>query len=277
MRALVARWPSWWPAALAVAVTSPLALYWWQLIAAGSIAFDWNIFVEAGRRVVAGSPDLYEQGAVYGFLHSPIFAYIISMVAWIGTGGIRLLTLASALAMPTWPMRLLAIGSWPFAMDLQHGALLTVIVCVAAWAVRGSMVAGMAFVVMALFSPRALMLPIVLFVLWKNPRLRLPAMGIAVVHSLAVVATGYADDWLSVLLTTGTGQIETLLNLSPSRYLGGWWLLAGVPLAAWLTVRGRIGFAALAISPYVLPHYLLVLLLELNPSKLGTHDDLAQR
>lgn len=30
------RLPSWWPVAVAVAATSPLTLYWWSLIAAGS-------------------------------------------------------------------------------------------------------------------------------------------------------------------------------------------------------------------------------------------------
>lgn len=260
------RWPfpPWLPLAVAVAITSPLALYWWGLIVAGSITFDWDVYVEAGRRVWAGSPDLYEQNAEYGFRHSPFFAYLVSLFAWIGSTGIRLVTVAAALAMPTWPMRILALASWPFAMDLQHGALLTIIVCVAAWALRGSRGAGLTFVVLTLLSPRVLMLPILAYLLWKQPRLRVPAVAIGVVHSLAVLATGYADDWIITLLTVGTDQTGTLLNLSPSRFIGGWWLLVGVPLGIWLTWRGRPGFAALAMSPYVLPHYLLLLLLELR-------------
>ena len=251
----------WLPFAIGVAITSPLALYWWNLIAAGSITFDWDVYVEAGRRAWAGSQDLYDPAL--GFKHSPFFAYLVGALAWIGSLGIRLVTLAAAVAISTWPMRLLAIVSWPFAMDLQHGALLTIIVCVAAWALRGSRAAGIAFVVLAVLSPRVLMVPIIVYLLWKRPGLRVPAVVIVVIHSVAVLATGYADEWISSLLASGTEQVGTLLNLSPSRFIGGWWLVAGVPLAIWLTVVGRPGFAALTISPYVLPHYLLLLLLEL--------------
>ena len=263
LRELAAGWPSWWPVAVAVAVTSPLTLYWWNLIAAGSITFDWDVYVEAGRRVRAGSPDLYDQTAL-GFKHSPIFAYIVSGLAWIGTLGIRLATVGAALAMPTWPMRLLTLTSWPFAMDLQHGALFTIIVFVAAWALRGSRVAGIAFVAIAMLSPRPLMVPIVAYLLWRQPELRIPSAVLFVAHSLAVLATGYAADWASVLFTVGTEQVNTMLNLSPSRFLGGWWIPIGLGLGAWLTYRGRAGLAALAVSPYVLPHYLLLGLLELG-------------
>lgn len=141
--------PRWLPLAVAVAITAPLTVFWWNLVASGSITFDWDVYVEAGRRAWAGSPDLYEQNAEYGFRHSPFFAYLVSLFAWLGATGIRLITVAAALLLPTWPMRILALASWPFAMDLQHGALLTIIVCVAAWALRGSRVAAVAFVVMA--------------------------------------------------------------------------------------------------------------------------------
>ena len=40
-------------------------------------------------------------------------------------------------------------------------------------------------------------------------------------------------------------------------------MVIGLPLAAWLTWKGRLGLASLAASPYWLPYYLLMLLLEL--------------
>jgi hypothetical protein len=50
--------------------------------------------------------------------------------------------------------------------------------------------------------------------------------------------------------------------------MGQWWLVVGIPLAAWLTVRGRVGWAALAASPDWLPYYLLMPILELaTPQK----------
>lgn len=259
--------PAWVPWCLLVAITSPLALYWWQLIAAGSVAFDWRVFMEAGDRAWAGSRDLYD--VTLGFRHSPVFAYAMPAIAWIGTLGVRLLALAAAAAMPTWPMRLLALASWPLAMDLQHGALITPIVLAAAWGLRGSRMGSIAFVVLTLLSPRPLMLPIAAFLLWRQPWLRLPALGLFTVHGAGVLLSGYAFDWIQVLLTVGADMVGTLLNLSPSRFIGAWWFPVGAALATWLTYRGRVGLAALAVNPYVLPHYLLFALLDLDPPKVN--------
>lgn len=264
MKAAMARWPSWWPAAVVVALMSPLTLYWWNLILAGSVAFDWRIFVEAGERAWAGSPDLYEVNDLYSFRHSPLFALAMPAVSWIGTIGVRLVTVAAALAMPTWPMRLLAVASWPFAMDLQHGALITVLVCVAAWALRGSRTAGVAFLVLTLLSPRPLMLPVAAYLLWRQPALRMQAVLVAAVYGLGVLATGYADDWIGMLVRSSLDMQGTPLNLSPSRFVGSAWIPIGAVFAVWLTLRGHPGFAALAMNPYVLPHYLLFALLELR-------------
>lgn len=41
------------------------------------------------------------------------------------------------------------------------------------------------------------------------------------------------------------------------------WVPIGLALAAWLTWKGRLGYASLAASPYWLPYYLLFALLEL--------------
>lgn len=259
----LARLPPWWPWAVVVAATFPFALAWWGLTLDGSVAFDWRIFVEAGERFWAGSPDLYEVNDVYSFRHSPLFAMAMPAVAWIGTLGVRLVTFVAAVAMPTGPMRLLALASWPLAIDLQHGALITVLVCVAAWALRGSRLAAIGFLVLALLSPRPLMLPVVAYLLWQQRWLRLPAVALVVAYAVAVAVTGYGDDWIAMLVTSGLDMYGTPLNLSPSRFIGGAWIPLGVALAAVLTWKGRPGFAALAINPYLLPHYLLFALLEL--------------
>ena len=260
---LAARLPPWWPYALFVAATSPLTLYWWNLILAGSVAFDWRIFVEAGERIWEGSADLYEVNDLYSFRHSPAFALLMPGIAWIGIVGVRLVTLAAALAMPTWPMRVLAVASWPFAMDFQHGALIMPMVLAAAWALRGSRVGGLAFILFTLLSPRPLMLPVAAYLLWRQPSLRLPATALLVANGAVVLLSGYADEWVTMLLTVGTDGIGTPLNLSPSRFIGRAWIPIGVVLATWLAIRGRVGLAALAISPYLLPHYLLFALLDL--------------
>jgi hypothetical protein len=250
-----------------VALTSPLALYWWGMIAAGSGAFDWRIFVEAGHRAWAGSPDLYQVTDLYSFRHSPLMALAMPAIASIGVLGVRAVIVVAALTMPTWPMRLLALTSWPFAMDLQNGALVTVLVATAAWALRGSRWAGVAFLVLTVISPRPLMLPIAAYLLWQRRDLRIPAVAIFIVHSVGVLATGYADDWLRMLFSVGTDGVGSYFNLSPSRFIGTWWLPIGTVLAVWLTYRGHVGWAALAVNPYVLPHYVLFALLELDPSR----------
>ena len=257
--------PLWLPFAAGVALMSPLAVYWRSLVAAGSVAFDWRIFVQAGERFWAHSPNLYEVNDLYSFRHSPVMALLMPAVAWIGVIGVRLVTLASAVAMPTWPMRLLAFASWPFAMDAQHGALITPIVLAAAWALKGSRTASVAFIVLTLLSPRPLMLPIAAYLLWQQSWLRIPSVALFVVHAAAVLATGYAGDWLAMLFSSGTDPIAGPYNLSPTRFFGAVWLPIGVTLAVFLTWRGRVGLAGLAMSPYVLPHYLLLLLLEIAP------------
>jgi hypothetical protein len=266
-RPITTGWPAWLPFAIAVAATAPLTVYWWNLIGAGSAAFDWRIFVQAGERFHAGSPDLYEVTDLYSFRHSPIMAMAMPALAWIGVAGIRLLTIGFALALPTWPMRVLALASWPFAMDVQHGALITLIVLAGAWALRGSKVACLAFLILALLSPRPLMVPIAVYLLWHQPWLRLPALVLFIGHAIAVAATGYGDDWVAMLLSVGTDQIQSPFNVSPSRLIGSLWVPAGFALACVLTLWGRPALAALAISPYVLPHYLLLLLLELRPGR----------
>jgi len=46
--------------------------------------------------------------------------------------------------------------------------------------------------------------------------------------------------------------------------MGSLWVPIGLVLAAWLTWRGRLGFASLAASPYWLPYYLFMPFLELR-------------
>ena len=63
----------------------------------------------------------------------------------------------------------------------------------------------------------------------------------------------------------GSGQdIYEGADLGPARFLGLWWWPVGLAIAAWLTLRGRLGWASVFASPYWLLHYGLMLLLEVN-------------
>ena len=224
-------------------------------------AVDWLQFVEGGRRVFDG--DLYETTATYGFRYSPIVAYVFAAIGGIGAVAWRLAHVAAALALPTWPMRLLTLAAWPFWYDVETGNVMVLVVLAAAWALRGNPVGIGAFLLLTLWFPRPLMLPILVYLLWKQPTWRVPALVLAAVMAVPTIASGWALDWVRLLTTLGA-EAGSPNNLGPTRFLGPWWLVIGIPLAAWLTRHGRLGWASLAISfPYVLPYYLLMLVLEL--------------
>lgn len=51
-------------------------------------------------------------------------------------------------------------------------------------------------------------------------------------------------------------------NIGPTGWLGIGWRAIGVMLGAWLLWRGRVGWAGLAWSTYLVPHNLLMPLAE---------------
>ena len=249
--------------ALVMAVNLYLAARSLGIVLTGAPAVDWEQYVEAGRRVFAGG-DLYAVTDTYAYHYSPVLAWLFAPLTIIGTAGWRLLHLAAILALPTWPMRILGLVSWPFWYDVEAGNVLTPVVLAAAWALRGNRVAIAAYLGLLLLVPRPLMVPVAAWILWKQPRWRLPFAVAFAIHAAVVVGTGWADDWAVALLAAG-GDVGIPSNVGPSRFIGTLpWLVIGLPLAAWLAVRGRLGLASLAASPYWLPYYLLVLLIELR-------------
>lgn len=246
-----------------VAVTLPVAAFCAGLVLAGSPGFDWEIYVRASELV--GSGRLYAWEGDYGYVYSPVFAWLFGLIAWIGLDAWRFAHIFAALLMPTWPMRLLMVVSWPFWFEMQYGNLVVFIVLVAAWAIRGQRWAEYTYLGLALLIPRPLMLPVAGWLLWQRPSTRRPFAALFVIHLVLVGASGEASGWLQSL--SGTPEVGTTsdVNFGPTRFLGAWWLAIGVPAAAWFTARSHLGLAALAISPYLLPQYFLFALLELHP------------
>jgi hypothetical protein len=167
-------------------------------------------------------------------------------------------------------MRIVVLASWPLWYDIEAGNIIVFVVLAAAWSLQGSGVATGAYVLLSLLVPRPLMLPLAIWLLWQRPQWRVPFAGAFVVHLLAVLATGWAAEWIGAMLAAG-GDVSIPSNVGPSRFIGTLpWLAIGLPLAAWLTWMGRVGLAGLATSPYWLPYYLLMLVLELRrPARLA--------
>ena len=235
-----------------------------SIILAGYPGADLVVYQEAGRRVSLGG--LYVNDATYVYRYSPVAAYLFAPLGLMTPLAWRALHVAGALALPTWPMRILLLASWPFAFDLQLGNVMTFVLLAAAWALRRNRPAALIFLAFCLLFPRPFMLPIAAWLLWRQVWLRWPFVILFGLHAALVLATGLGGAWLTQLFGS-TEMVGSVFNVGPTAVVGLWWLFVAIPLGAWLFWRGRVGFAGLAVSPYLLPYYLMVALLDLPSSR----------
>jgi len=223
---------------------------------------DWRILAEAGRR--AGTSELYQQFDVAPFHYSPFYAYLLVPLAWIGPSAWAGLHVAAAFAFGSPRITALLLVAFPFWHDALSGNVLVFVLLAAWWALRGNRLATFAYLALCLLMPRPLMAPVAVWLLWQRPEWRLPFAAMFGVHAVAVLATGLADDWARMLLNATSAFYGHPLNWAPSRWIGAAWMVAGLPLAAWLTWKGRLGLASLAASPYLFPYYFLFGLLDVE-------------
>lgn len=219
---------------------------------------DWRILGEAGRVAIAGGNPY----AVDLFRWNPLMAWIMA-----GVTSAMLFSMWTALHVASLfllPRRIgiIALLTWPFWFDLGVGNLLVFVFIAAYWAYHGNRPATIAFMVLALLMPRPLMLPLLVWLLWKEPWTRRWFAGILIVIGAATLATGLAPEFISRLLSSGS-EAGYVLNLAPSRWIGPLWFPVALGIGIWLTWKGRIGWAAIAIQPYLIPNYLIMALLEL--------------
>lgn len=242
---------NWWLAALLIANAGIVAATLYEFPRHA----DWRIIERAAG--LAGSPELYRLAYTETWVWSPVAAYAVKLIVPLGVDLWRAVLVACALAMPTWTMRAVVLVSWPFWSDLAMGNVLTLIFLSAVWAMRGSALATWAFFAFALLRPMPLLAPMAWWILVNRPEWRLRLAALFAVHVVLVAWTGLGPEWIEAILTVGPQLQSSGYNLSPSRFVGYWWLVAGIPLGAWLFSRGRVGWAGLAISPYVWSYYLL--------------------
>lgn len=224
-------------------------------------AFDWDNYLEAARRYPLGT--LYDWQEPYFYRYAPQLAWLFGVLPAVGLLAWRVAHFVALALLPSRRLALLLLVSYPFWFDVNTGNLMIFVLLAAAWAYRGNAIATGIYLALCVLIPRPIMLPLLAWILWQRPAWRLPFLGIAVVVVLTALPTGYLATWIGSLAQLGPDEIANDFNLSPSRFIGLAWLVVGVPLAAWLTLRGRLGWASLAVSPYLLPYYVQMLGLEL--------------
>ena len=196
---------------------------------------------------------------------SPLMVPVLRLVVPLGIEVWYALHVAALLLIRPWWVAGLVAVSWPFWWDMASGNIGIFVFVAAWWAVKGSRIGIIAFLTLALLVPRPLMIPVLGWVLWKAPWTRVPFVVAAVAHLAIVVGMGLLDDWIVRLTTTAGTERGVSDNLAATRWLPyPVWAAIFLPLAAWLTYRGRLGLASLAISPYIFPLYLLMGFLELR-------------
>jgi hypothetical protein len=226
------------------------------------VGFDWILFTEAGSRFAEGG--LYDWAGTVSYRYSPVLAAFFAVITPIGYLGWSALHFGALLALPR-RMAVFALVAFPFWADVYNGNTMTFVFVAAAAALAGSRAGALAFLALTILIPRPLMLPIAIWLLWKRRELILPFALIFLAHAGLVVASGWGDEWVANLLTRGTDDLANRGDFGPSRLIGLWWYPVGLVVAAWFAMRGRLGLASLAASPYWLSHYFLMLLLEIRP------------
>ena len=257
------RRPAWWWIGIYAAANVPLIV--WTLYV--------NFFVHQMPPdwwILSSIPDRLGDGTLYAadgyFRWSPVAAWALAAIVPIGLAGWVALHAAALFLVRDARMVLLILLSWGFWMDVSTGNLFTFVFVAGLLALRGSTAATVTYFALCLLMPRPVQLPLLAWLLWQRPAMRLPFVGVALAHAALVVLSGYGVDWIAVLLSTSSSEssLPFPINSAPSAVIGpALWLVAAVPLGAWLFLRGRVGWASLLLSPYWLAQYWMMPLLEL--------------
>jgi hypothetical protein len=227
----------------------------------GPDAGDWQLWLTIPEKLARG--ELYEP-PLGPFVWSPVAAWLLVGVVQLGYWAWFALHLAVVPLLRDRWLIAFTLASWPFWHDAAEGNTFAFVFVSGALALRGSRAAAIIYLSLLLLMPRPVQVPLAAWLLWRMPDLRLPFAALFMAHAAAVLASGYALDWFDAVRSYGSaGAMEN--TIGPPRWLGAAWLAVGIPLGAWLWWRGRLGLAGIAISPYWLPGYLLMWLLELVP------------
>jgi len=247
-------------AALVVAVPLNLYLIGTQVayMLSPAAGLDYRVLAEAARDATP------YQAPPHGYVWSPLAIPLLAVLTAPGYVFWGALHVAALGFLRDWRLIGLVLLSFPFWFDVGVGNVMVFVAVAAYLAVSGSRAGTAAFFLLALLIPRPLMLPALAWILWQRPDTRLPFAILFVAHAIGVLATGLGDDWIA-----NTMQLQMHVGadyaIGPAVLFGWWWTPIGLALAAWLTYRGRLGLASVAVMPYLFAQYLTMLLLELRP------------
>lgn len=252
----------------------PLAQWRWMLLASYVIVnviwiaqkvvlgpdsgVDWQLFRLMPEAVANGT--VYEVGDPgVAFVWSPVAAWLMAGAALASYWVWAAVHVAVVLLLRNVFLIALVLLSYAFWFDVAQGNTVTFVIVAGLLAMRGSRWGALAYFALLILMPRPLMLPLAGWLLWQDRWLWKPVAVLFAAHAVMVLVAGGLEGWVGNVLHH---DLAPGITVGPTAIIGRWWLLAGVPLAALLAWRRRFGWAALAISPYVTPQYLLALVWE---------------
>jgi hypothetical protein len=218
---------------------------------------DWQLWLSLPDKLATGT--LYVQTGETRWVWSPVIAPLMALAPVIGYWAWAALHVGAVLLIRDWRLVALILVSFGFWLDTAGGNTFTFVLVAAYWALRGSKPAALVYLALCLLMPRPVQLPLAAWLLYAMPSIRLPALVLFVLHGLAVLWTGYADEWLAALIRQAG---PTLGDIGPTLIFGKAWLIVGVPLGLWLLWKRRPLWAGVVVSPYMLPAYWLLPLLQ---------------
>ena len=251
------RLPRIWPWACYAALNAGLALYGLRF---GPDNVDWRLWAQLPAALESGTVYSVNPGLPFSFVWSPVAAWLMAGVSLLGYWVWVAVHVAVVFLLDR-RMVALTFLSWPFWVDTALGNTVTFAFVAGILALRGNRIAGIAFLAMLLLVPRPLQVPLALLLLFTQPALRWPFVGMFVAHGALVLVSGLGDDWVRAALDYG----RVVQSIGPPAWFGVWWFVAALLITPWLIARRWVGLAGLVVSPYWLPYYLFMPLVDLAP------------
>jgi hypothetical protein len=221
---------------------------------------DWILWRALPEAIAQGR--IYDTATEAPFVWSPVAAWLMAIAAqfywpW------AIAHVAAVFLIRDWRLIVLVFLSWGFWTSTASGAPFIFVFVAGVLGLQGRFGGAIAYLALTLLMPRPVQIPLALGLLWRMPSTRWPFVALFILHGVIVLWSGYMGDWIRAMF----GHALPAGNWGPTSVIGLWWLALGVPLGIWLTLRGNFGLAGLAISPYWLPEYLMMGLLDLVPPR----------